>query len=528
MPARRSRRTAERPWARPLAITLRTLLPTSPRSAVPDANTGATEEQKFVQKTGGWTVDFDKASEAAGEAPGEVAYRRGNRRLCHQPAGAIGQAGKIGQAPDRVAQRRQSHRSGIAGRLPRSRAVHAHRPLLAQEVPRQGGHGRDLDGRGRRHRPAGRAQARCSAHGPTRRSGSSSRPRSPASSSIPASCRSTSSGVDENGQPYYVMKFIQGRTLKDVIEEYHADATGRRAEGPGAARCCRCSSTSARRWPTRTAAASSTATSSPTTSWSAPTARRCVLDWGLAKVDRRRRTSPAIRAPVQLSYHGRTDGDAGRLGQGDARVLRPGGRGGHRRPGRSAQRRLPARRRPVPILTGKPPRQAKKMKRPARAWPGAAAADAPRQLDTDDPQAARGHLPEGDGAPTRRTATHGRRRLAEDVQRYLAGEPVSAYRESLAERGLAVDRRNTVRQSAGRRRLLVVRGNGLDRVLLSSASSSVAGRSPARRESQRDADRLKNEEQARQEIITFRNLAEEARFYAAKASPLRRIRGYSI
>src|SRR5262249_5228442 len=29
-------------------------------------------------------------------------------------------------------------------------------------------------------------------------------------------------GVDEKGQPFYVMKFVHGRTLKKVIEEYHS------------------------------------------------------------------------------------------------------------------------------------------------------------------------------------------------------------------------------------------------------------------------------------------------------------------
>src|SRR5262249_10615003 len=28
-------------------------------------------------------------------------------------------------------------------------------------------------------------------------------------------------GEDENGQPFYVMKFVQGRTLTDIITEYH-------------------------------------------------------------------------------------------------------------------------------------------------------------------------------------------------------------------------------------------------------------------------------------------------------------------
>src|SRR5205823_9602383 len=43
-------------------------------------------------------------------------------------------------------------------------------------------------------------------------------------------------GVDEDGRPFYVMTFIHGRTLKDVIDEYHAGrADGK--EPPEVQRC---------------------------------------------------------------------------------------------------------------------------------------------------------------------------------------------------------------------------------------------------------------------------------------------------
>jgi len=41
-------------------------------------------------------------------------------------------------------------------------------------------------------------------------------------------------GVTAEGHPFYAMKFVQGRTLQKIIEEYHAEAPGGgpRATGP--------------------------------------------------------------------------------------------------------------------------------------------------------------------------------------------------------------------------------------------------------------------------------------------------------
>ena len=71
-------------------------------------------------------------------------------------------------------------------------------------------------------------------------------------------------GTYADGRPFYAMRFIKGDSLKDAIAQFHAGGRpGARpgGAGPGAARAARAgSSTSATRWPTRTAGASCTAT----------------------------------------------------------------------------------------------------------------------------------------------------------------------------------------------------------------------------------------------------------------------------
>ena len=58
----------------------------------------------------------------------------------------------------------------------------------------------------------------------------------------------------------------------------------------------------------------------------------------------------------------------------------------------------------------------------------------PRQLDPSIDRGARGGLPEGDGARSPRTATPSPRLLADDIERWMADEPVTAWREPLLTR----------------------------------------------------------------------------------------------
>ena len=68
-------------------------------------------------------------------------------------------------------------------------------------------------------------------------------------------------GVGDDGLPFYVMKFVNGRTLQSVIEEYHeADPAKEPCARSSSSACCRFSCRCARRWRTPTAGASCTGT----------------------------------------------------------------------------------------------------------------------------------------------------------------------------------------------------------------------------------------------------------------------------
>ena len=94
------------------------------------------------------------------------------------------------------------------------------------------------------------------------------------------------------------------------------------------------------------------------------------------------------------------------------------------------------------LLTGRPPFEGDDVARGRsrqvqRGEFPAAAAGRPA-----DRRGAGGGLPEGDGARGPRTATPSARALAEDVERWLADEPVSAYPEPPAVRAPAMERRH--------------------------------------------------------------------------------------
>ena len=111
-------------------------------------------------------------------------------------------------------------------------------------------------------------------------------------------------GTYDDGRPFYAMRFIKGDSLKEAIEHFHeADVPGA-TRASGRWRCASCSggsSTSATRWPTPTAGACCTATSSRATSCSAPTARRWWSTGGWPSRSggprRRRRTDEATLRP---------------------------------------------------------------------------------------------------------------------------------------------------------------------------------------------------------------------------------------
>jgi tetratricopeptide (TPR) repeat protein len=103
--------------------------------------------------------------------------------------------------------------------------------------------------------------------------------------------------------------------------------------------------------------------------------------------------------------------------------------------------------------------------------------------------------------------------LAEDVQRYLAGEPVSAYREGLLARAW---------RWAKRHRRLLAR-TALAAVVLGVLLGSAAWVWQAERrrgQVQLEAETLRRHEEARAQVAEFRRLADEMTFYAASTNPV--------
>jgi Tfp pilus assembly protein PilF/tRNA A-37 threonylcarbamoyl transferase component Bud32 len=103
--------------------------------------------------------------------------------------------------------------------------------------------------------------------------------------------------------------------------------------------------------------------------------------------------------------------------------------------------------------------------------------------------------------------------LAEDVQRYLADEPVTAYREGIVARAWRWAKRH--RRLLGRTAAAAV----LLGVLLGSAAW-VWQAERRRGQAQREAETLRRYEDARTQVAEFRRLADEMTFYAAGTNPV--------
>ena len=131
--------------------------------------------------------------------------------------------------------------------------------------------------------------------------------------------------------------------------------------------------------------------------------------------------------------------------------------------------------------------------------------------------------------------------LAEDVQRFLAGEPVSAYRENWWERSKRWARRHSkaLTRSAAAALLIAVAAAGVlkwnqieekrqtDLRLAEEkrleekriADEKIRQTEEEKQEEERKAKKLQQIADAEKAVVDFHRLADEARFYAANSGP---------
>jgi tetratricopeptide (TPR) repeat protein len=325
-------------------------------------------------------------------------------------------------------------------------------------------------------------------------------------------------GADENGQPFYIMSFVGGPRLKDVIADYHSP----NAAGKEPREVQRLHLLEAFVQLCRTIAYAHSKgvihrDIKPDNVMLGPYGETIVLDWGLAKV-LGHPDEAGSGGYVQLTYTGNST--ATLYGQviGAPPYMAPEAADGKAAEADERTDVYLLGATLYEVLTGRPPRQGsskKEMIEMARTVPPVP----PRQVNPQVPRALEAICLRA-MAHRKQDRYPGALELADEMQRYLAGEPVAAYPESFAARAWRWCRRH--RRALSRSAAVAV--------VLGLALLALAVVQDSRRR-QRDAERRSAEllmlETARDEVKQFRQLAGDLYYHAATEGPSERAAPYS-
>jgi Flp pilus assembly protein TadD len=312
-------------------------------------------------------------------------------------------------------------------------------------------------------------------------------------------------GCDAQGRPFYIMKFVRGRTLKDAIKEYHD--TPSTSETPREVKQLRLLGVFVNLCQTIAFAHSRNVLHrdiKPDNVMLGEYGETLVLDWGIAKMLGHPDTSGgALSADVSTSGGESRETQAGTV-KGTPSYFAPEMAEGlvSEVDQRSDVYLLGATL--YQILTGQRPRKGANLPEVIEL----AATEPPvppRKLNPAIPRALEAICQKA-MAFKKQDRYPSATLLAEDVQRYLAGEPVSAYPEPFLARAWRWARKH--RRALGRAAALVMLGTGA----LVATAQVLEYRQVARR--------LQEEHQAREDIKEFRRLADETRFYLASHNPI--------
>jgi serine/threonine protein kinase/tetratricopeptide (TPR) repeat protein len=329
--------------------------------------------------------------------------------------------------------------------------------------------------------------------------------------------------VNEQGHPFYVMKFVRGRTLQKVIDDYHAGRAGRRSNSPPNA-----GDLEVERFRLLQIFLSLCQTVGyahsrgvlhrdlkPENVMLGPYGETLLLDWGIAKV-MGQPDNNAVQGEVEAQY-------VHLLDEGQDTETRAGtimGSLSYMAPEVAAGRNKDVDQRSdvyllagilYAILTGNPPRigknQLELIKQAQRELP-----PAPRKVNPLVPRPLDAICLKGLALrPEDRYQTA--LALAEDVQRYSAGEPVSAYREGFMTRAWRWAKRHRTALARSAATILLV-------CLIGFGYYKYRDFEERQAEAQKETNRLKEQEQAREDLKEFRRLADDARYYAATTDPV--------
>ena len=339
-------------------------------------------------------------------------------------------------------------------------------------------------------------------------------------------------GANEQGQPFYAMKFVRGQTLQKVIDDHHAAKSGRGNRDVEQFRLLHIFLSLCQTVAYAHSKGVLHRDLKPENVMLGSYGETLLLDWGLAKVQGQP-DQPAGDEPtyVQLDADSEAGTQAGVI-MGSPQYISPEAAGGLT--AEVDQRSdvyllggiLYA------ILTGLPPRRGKNLLDVSlKAVPV-------RKIKPQVSPGAGGHLHEGAGlaqaGPLRKRLGAGRRRAAATppanrcrpiarASRSVPGGWAKRHRRALARSATAVLAVALLLLAGYWMRELVRRRKEEVRAAEQRHETEVRRREEAERkhaEADREAVRLQDMDQARRDVREFRRLADEARFFAATTDPV--------
>jgi tetratricopeptide (TPR) repeat protein/tRNA A-37 threonylcarbamoyl transferase component Bud32 len=320
-------------------------------------------------------------------------------------------------------------------------------------------------------------------------------------------------GTDEHGQPVYVMKFVHGQTLADAVRDYHL---GIKRDVPREVQLLRLLEVFVALCQTVAYAHSRGVLHrdiKPENVMLGPYGETLVLDWGLAKVIGQAEGDLAGRS-VSLSMSGESVESVAGSVRGTPGYMAPEMASGKVQDIDALSDVYLLGATLYHILTGRKPRGGKSLMElltEASTTPPVA----PRKHDPNIPKALEAICQKAMAfAKADRYASAAA--LAEDVQRYLAGEPVLAYPESFLTRAARWARKH--RQALARALAAVaILGTVLAAVLI--VRSEMRKKTDAEQNAAAEKARRENEQKARDNVAQFRRLTDDSRYYLASANP---------